>query len=310
MKKYIGSLLLLFAAAIWGMAFAAQSSVADEIKPFTFNCLRMYIGCAVLSIFILFRDKIQHRPILPAQPTERKCLLIGGAVCGIVLFIATNLQQFGISLYPEEAAASGRSGFLTAIYVVFVPLCGVFLKKKIHFSIWIAVVLAVAGMYLLCMQNGFSGIYSGDFVVLLCSVFFTAHILSIDYYVKKTDSVKLSCVQFFVGATLSLICSLLFESVDFSVVLKAWIPIVYTGVCSTGIAYTFQIAGQKTTAPAVASILCSLESVFAVIGGWLILGETLSLREIFGCAVMFAAIILSQVSGSVKSGNMQTAEIK
>lgn len=305
MKKFKGSLLLILAAAIWGTAFTAQTQAAQSIQPFTFNAVRSLIGCAVLAAFIGIRDgALKKNKIVPASKREFKKLLVGGIICGTVLFIATNFQQYGIYLYPSSVHnVSGRSGFITAMYVVLVPVCGLFFGKKVPFAVWSAVGLAIISLYLLCFTNGISGIYTGDMLMLLCALSFTAHIITIDRVIGESDGVKLSCIQFFVAGILSLICMFIFEKPSFKAILAAWLPIMYAGVLSSGVAYTLQIVGQRDTEPAVASILMSLECVFAGIGGWVILKERLSPREMFGCALMFAAVILAQSPAFIKRKN-------
>lgn len=293
MKKtsWKSPLLLLLTAVIWGVAFVAQSVGMEYVGGFTFNCVRNLIGSAVLvpCIFLLDRyaDKGQTQEAKPQA--DHKVLLTGGLCCGIALFVATNLQQFGM-----KYTAVGKAGFITAMYIVIVPLFGILLKKKIGLQIWISVLLAVAGLYLLCITEGFT-IGSGDLLVLLCAVCFSVHILIIDYFSPKTDGVKMSCIQFFVCGILSGIGMLLFEKPELGAILQAWQPILYAGALSCGVAYTLQIVGQKDMDPTVASLILSLESVISVLAGWLILGQKLSVRELCGCAVMFAAIILAQL---------------
>ncbi len=300
MKKNLkGSLILLLAALIWGFAFAAQSSAADSVGPFTFNAVRSCVGALFLVGVIAVRAGITKQPIIPAESQEKKGILLGGISCGVALFLAANFQQFGIWAYPDGVAASGRSGFLTAMYVVMVAFVGCFSGKKLHPIIPAAAVVAVLGMYMLCMSGGISGLYLGDLLCLICAVCFTGHILVVDRF-SAFDGIKISCIQFFTVGVLSGICMLAFEEVSMSSILSAWLPILYTGVCSSGIAYTLQIIGQKKAEPAVASIVMSLESVFAGVGGWLVLGEKLSARELGGCALVFAAVILAQVPDFIK----------
>lgn len=294
-QRIKGALLLLLAAAIWGFAFTAQTAAADTVEPFTFNGLRSVIGSVVLLGYILLRARRSGDPVVPAEPADRKTLLLGGVLCGAVLFVSVNFQQFGIASYPDGVAVSGRGGFITALYVILVPVCGFFFHRRVQPIVWGAVAVSLAGMYLLCFTSGFSGLYWGDVLVFGCALSFTAHILVVDHFARRTDGVKLSCVQFFTCGALSLIGMVLFESPDWSAVLQAWLPLLYAGVMSSGVAYTLQIIGQKTTEPAVAPLVMSLESVFAGIGGWLILNERLSARELLGCALVFAAVILAQM---------------
>lgn len=300
MNKFVlrQSLLLLLTAVIWGVSFVAQSVSTDYIGAFTFNAVRNLLGAVVLipCIWVLKKVNRNEAPVdnrSAAQQTKeagRKNLLTGGISCGVLLFIASNLQQIGI-----QYTTVGKAGFITAMYIVLVPVLGIFLKKKVSARVWGAVVIAVAGLYMLCMTDGSFSLQKGDFLVLLCALVFTLHILVIDYFSPKVDGVKMSCIQFFVCALLSGICMLLFEEPDLALILAAWVPVLYAGVLSCGVAYTLQIVGQKGMNPTVASLILSLESVVSVIAGWIILGEALSGRELLGCALMFAAIILVQL---------------
>jgi drug/metabolite transporter (DMT)-like permease len=226
-------------------------------------------------------------------------MLFGGAICGIILFFAVNFQQFGIAAYPEEAAASGRAGFLTATYVIMVALCTWISGKKLHPNVLIATVVCIIGMSMLCLSDGFYGIYLGDILVLVSAAFFTAYILIIDHF-SNLDSINMSCIQFFVCGTLSLIAMFIFEKPNTDALLAAWLPILYTGIFSSGVGYTLQIVGQKYTQPATASIIMSLESVFAALAGWFILKECLNESELIGCALVFFAVILAQIPGLKK----------
>ena len=225
---------------------------------------------------------------------DGKTLLKGGICCGIVFFIASNLQQFGI-----QYTTVGKAGFITALYIVLVPLLGIFVGKAAGLRVWISVALAVAGLYLLCITGGFS-IGKGDFLVLLCALAFTIHILVIDYFSPKTDGVRLSCMQFFVCCIFSGIGMLITEKPEITAILQAWMPILYAGVMSCGVAYTLQIVGQKGMDPTVASLIMSLESVISVLAGWALLGQRLSARELAGCALMFTAIVLAQLPGKIR----------
>lgn len=301
MNKYTlrQSVLLLLTAAIWGVAFVAQSVGMDYVGPFTFNTVRSLIGGIVLIPCIVLLKRINAGSKDTAGAAEhasgdlagqRKVLLTGGVACGVLLCIASNLQQFGI-MYTSV----GKSGFITAMYIVLVPVVGIFLKKKAGVKIWCSVAIAVCGLYLLCMtDNGFS-IQKGDLLLLLGAVAFSFHILTIDYFSPKVDGVKMSCIQFFTCGILSMVCMFLFEQPQIGAILQAWMPIVYAGVMSCGVAYTLQIVGQKGMNPTVASLILSTESVISVIAGWLILHQKLSGRELLGCVLMFVAIILVQL---------------
>ena len=228
----------------------------------------------------------QNRPV---TRTEKSRQLLAGAVCGVLLFAATTLQQFGLL-----DTTVGKSGFVTALYIVFVPILGAIMGKRAGLKVWLCALAAVCGMYLLCVGSGFS-VSGGDLLTLGCAVLFAVHICYVGAVVPNMDGVRLSCVQFLVCSALSAVGMLLFEAPDWGSILQCWWPIVYAGVFSGGVAYTFQIIGERDVQPALASLLMSLESVFAALFGWLLLDQTLSARELFGCAVMFAAIILSQL---------------
>lgn len=298
-----GSLILLTASFIWGLAFVAQSAAAELVPPFIFNALRSFIGALVLYLFWLITNKDKSSRFLPKERTERKNYYKAALACGICLAVSINLQQFGIALYPENASSEARAGFITSLYVILVPIFSVFIKKKIAPAVWLAVAVALAGVYMLCMSGGISGIYMSDLLIFLCTISFTLHIFAIDKYVGFTGGVKLSILQFLVCGIISLVPSLIFELgvIDFGNILKAMPQILYMGIMSSGVAYTFQIVGQKYAEPAVASISMSFESVFAALGGWLISGNALSNREIIGCVLVFAAIIVAQIPDFIKN---------
>lgn len=230
-----------------------------------------------------------HPTALYPASGNRKDLIIGGISCGICLCLASNFQQFGI-----KYTTVGKAGFITACYIVIVPIIGLFLGKKCSKFIWAAVAMALIGLYLLCITDGFS-IGKGDLLVLVCAFLFSIHILVIDHFSPKADGVKLSCIQFLTCGILSGIPALLFEHPEFSAICRAWMPILYAGIMSCGVAYTLQIIGQKNMNPTVASLILSLESCISVLAGWVLLGQQLSAKEILGCVIMFAAIILAQL---------------
>lgn len=288
------SLLLLLTATIWGVAFVAQSVGMNYVGPFTFNMIRSIIGGIVLIPCIFLLDKVLPKEKKEQTEKERKkesrTLLTGGICCGILLALASNFQQIGI-----KYTTVGRAGFITACYIIIVPLIGmIFLNKKCGSTIWLAVVLALIGLYLLCITEEFS-IGQGDFLVLICSFLFSVHILVIDYFSPLVDGVKMSCIQFFVCGIVSGIPALFTETIIWRNILQAWMPILYSGVMSCGVAYTLQIIGQKNMNPTVASLILSLESCIAVLAGWMILGERLTSREAIGCVLMFAAIVFAQL---------------
>ena len=278
--------MLLLTSLIWGTAFVAQSVGMDFLGPFTFNGVRSLIGGAALLPCIWLLEKINGKPEVEGT---RKDLIQGGIACGLLLFTASSLQQMGI-----QYTTAGKAGFITAFYIVFVPVLGIFLKKAAGWKVWIAVALALAGLYFLCIKEGFS-VGRGDILGFLCALIFAVHILVIDYYSPKVDGVKLSCIQFFVCGIASMPFMFLTENPQMGNILDAWLPILYAGVMSCGVAYTLQILGQKNMNPAIASLLLSMESCFSVLSGWIILGETLSAREGIGCVLMFVAIILAQL---------------
>ena len=260
----------------------------EYIGPFTFNAVRNLIGAVVLLPCIALLKKV--RTSERTAVADKRATVIGGLCCGVFLLVASSLQQIGI-MYTTV----GKAGFITAMYIVLVPLGGIFLKKKVGARVWFAVLLAVAGLYLLCMTDGGFSLQKGDILVLACALAFAVHILVIDHFSSKVDGVKMSCIQFFVCAVLSGVCMLLFESPDMAAILQAWVPVLYAGVFSCGVGYTLQIIGQRGLNPTVASLILSLESVVSVIAGWLILHQAMSGRELSGCVLMFAAIILVQL---------------
>lgn len=303
MNKFVlrQSFLLLLTATIWGVAFVAQSVGMDYVGPFTFNATRNLIGAVVLLPCIGLLNKINGNKNenldeknsdqkSSDKRTQNKLLLTGGVCCGVVLFIASTFQQIGI-----QYTSVGKAGFITAMYIVIVPLLGIFLHKKVGIRMFGAVLLAVTGLYLLCMTGGGFVFQTGDILELICALVFSIHILVIDYFSPKVDGVKMSCIQFFTCSILSAVGMIIFEEPQLELIFAAWMPILYAGVMSCGVAYTLQIVGQKGMNPTVASLIMSLESVISVIAGWLILGQKLSPRELCGCALVFAAIIIVQL---------------
>lgn len=285
MKKVRGSLMLMLAALIWGNAFVAQSVSMDYIGPWTFNCIRSLIAGVTLLILIPFLDKARD---VSQKNNNPSVLWKGGILTGIVLCAASIFQQTGI-----QYTTVGKAGFLTALYTVIVPVLGILIGRKTRPVVWISVCISVIGMYLLTMNGKFS-LSRGDLLVLICAFLFAVHILVIDHFSPLTDGVRLSCIQFFTAGILSLI-PMIMEHPSFSNILKAWLPVLYAGVFSSAGGYTLQILGQKDADPAVASMILSLESVFAALAGFIFLHQEMSLREVTGCAMIFAAIILSQM---------------
>ena len=295
-KKMQSNILLLFTALIWGSSFVAQKSGMDYIEPLTFNGIRMVIGGLVLIPFILLMDRKKARdgaaePMSDEEKAKaRKKIIAGGICCGLAIFVASSLQQFGVSY-----TTAGKAGFITTLYVVIVPIISVLLRKRVRSILWLCVFLGVVGLYLLCMTDDSFKLAFGDMLVLLCAVAFAVHIMVVDHFAAKLDGTKLSCIQFLTSGILGLIGMAIFESPDINAILDCWLPILYAGVLSCGLGYTFQVIAQKYAEPTVASLLMSLESVFAVISGAILLHETMSMRELTGCAVIFAAVIISQL---------------
>ncbi len=284
--------MLTSAAMIWGVAFVAQSVGMNYVEPFTFNAVRILIAGIVLVFYILFRNYFDKRSNLKSKAitnSNKRDLIIGGILCGIALFAASSLQQIGL-----QYTTAGKAGFLTTLYIVIVPLLGILNKRGVAVKVWIGVIIAVFGMYLLCINEGFA-INKGDLLVIICALVFSVHILIIDRYSPLVDGVMMSCIQFFTCGVLSVIPMIMFERPEISSILEAWLPILYAGALSGGVAYTFQIIGQKGTDPAVSSLLLSLESVFAALGGFIILGETFTEREFIGSLLIFMAVIITQL---------------
>lgn len=308
-KKLKSSMFLLITAIIWGSSFVAQKEGMNLIGPLAYNGTRTIIGGIVLLpvIFAFKRQKSTDTSGVPetmesVTPEEKransKTLIIGGICCGLALCVGGNIQQIG--LYYTTA---GKSGFITTLYVVLVPLLGLLLKKRVRPVIWFCIMAAAVGLYFLCMPHGggFGQINKGDLITLLSAFFFAIHILVVDYFSPKVDGVKLSCIQFFVCGIVSLMFMYLvdtalgFDMPTLGAMIGSWLPLLYSGALSCGVGYTFQVLGQKYADPAVASMLLSLESVFAVITGMIVLGEVMSLREVIGCLIMFTAITVAQL---------------
>lgn len=289
-NKLKQNLFPLLAAFIWGTAFVAQSVSTDYVQPFTFNAARAFIAFFVLlAVNALFARGRRRSGQADPAPGSRRDLVLGGLCCGLLLAVASNLQQAGLS-----DTSAGKAGFITALYVVLVPVLGIFLKKRASLQVWASVAIAVVGLYLLCIKEDFS-IQPSDLYVLLCALVFSLHILCVDHFARRVDGVKLSCAQFLVVFLLSGAGALALEEPSLSALAQCAWPILYVGVFSSGVAYTLQILAQKDGDPTIVSILLSLESVFSVIAGAVILGDRMSGREYTGCLLMFAAVLLSQV---------------
>ncbi len=288
-KRIKGNLLLLLTSIIWGCAFVAQRVGMDHIGPFTFQAVRTVIAGFVLIPVFMISDRIKKKKGVYNKMTksDRKSLVLGGVLCGIALCGATNFQQVGLL-----KTSVGKAGFITALYIVIVPLLGFFIGKKVKIHNIVCVIVALAGLYLLCIGEGFR-ISASDFYIFLCALIFSGHILIVDHFVQKVDPVKMSCIQMFVAGGLSALLMLAFEEPKISMIADAYIPLLYAGVLSSGVAYTLQIVGQKSTSPTTASMILSLEAVFSLLSGAIILSQIPTLKEVAGCFLMFLAIIFS-----------------
>ena len=287
--------MLLITSLIWGTSFVAQSDGMNYIEPFTYNSMRTLLGGFVLIPVILLFRFIDKRSGKEKKTHSLKNTLVGGICCGVILFIASSFQQAGIA-----QTTAGKAGFVTALYIVIVPLIGIFLHRKMPLRMWLFIAAALAGFWLLCISDNFS-ISGGDLLVFFGALFFALHITVIDYFNGKgTDGVLMSCIQFFTAGLLMLICMFIFEKPVIDNIIQARVSILYAGIMSCGVAYTLQILGQRHTSPTLATLLMSLESVFAALSGWLILGEKLSIKELLGCILIFSAVILAQLAGTDK----------
>ena len=289
MKKFSlkSSLLLFLAAFIWGVAFVAQSVGMDYMGPLTFNGARFLMGSLVLLPFVLVRRKQNKKT--GKEPASLKTTIVGGVCCGLALCSASLFQQYGI-MYTTV----GKAGFITTLYIILVPFFGIFLKKRIPGKVWIGAVIAAAGMYLLCMSERLA-LSRGDTLVFICAVLFSVHILVIDHFSPMADGVELSCIQFLTAGVIGSIGAILFEQPTLKCLIDGIIPLAYAGILSSGVAYTLQVVGQKDMDPTVASLILSMESVFSALAGWMILHQKLSGRELFGCVLVFMAVILVQL---------------
>lgn len=278
---------MFLAAFIWGVAFVAQSVGMDYMGPLSFNGGRFLLGAAVLLPAVVIRRKKNKKAGI--APADTKTTIIGGICCGLAICSASIMQQFGV-MYTTV----GKAGFITTLYIILVPFFGIFLKKKIPVTVWIGAVIAAFGMYLLCMSESLS-LGKGDALVFICAILFSVHILVIDYFSPKADGVELSCIQFLTSGVIAFVLAFIFEKPVISDFVAGIVPLAYAGIMSCGVAYTFQILGQKDMDPTVASLILSLESVVAMLAGWVILHEALSTRELLGCLLVFCAVILVQL---------------
>lgn len=297
---------MLLAAFFWGTTFVAQDLASDAVGPFTFNGMRMVLGALLLIPVILIRGKGKLFASAPTK-AEKKTLLSASLLCGAVVFVAANLQQFGITM----GTGAGKSGFITAMYVVMVPIAGLFLGKKVHPLIWGCIVAAAVGLYFLCMASfdeGIAGVLNnlkmsvGDLLTLGCAIFYTLHIICIDFKASQVDGVLLSCLQFLFAGVVGLICAFVIEKPSLDAILQGSGGILYSAFFSCAIAYTLQILGQQCTPAAIASILMCMESVFAVLSDMIILKTTLRIEELLGCILMFIAIVFSNLTPFLPQG--------
>ena len=301
-NQLTGTLILLLTAAVWGVSFVAQSASMEYIGPFTFSAIRCMMGTLVLVPVILgVRAYMLKRPEKYAGSVYVHVFdsntLKGGVYSGILLFIASNLQTIAL-----KTASAGKGGFITAMYIIMVPIFGLFLRKKAGFNVWISVVLAAVGLYLLCMKEALR-FGSDDLLLLACAVFFAIQILAVDKYVPYANGIAMAAIEFAVCSLLSAPVMLLFENPQWNMIMECMGALLYAGIGSCGVAYTLQIIGQKYVEPATASLVMSLESVISAISGALILHQMMSGREIWGCTLMFAAIVLAQQNIKIKRLN-------
>ncbi len=295
-QKARNSMLLAFVTIIWGVAFVAQSKGADETGPYSFNCIRSLLGGLVLLPVISLLDRIGLSKKRPVNSQERKTLIIGGIACGVALFVASTVQQLGI-FYGNSV---GKAGFLTACYIVIVPILSMFYKERCGKNVWVGVGMTLVGLYLLCIKESFL-LQKNDILLLLSAFCFSIQILLIDYFSPKVDGVRLAAIEFFTCGILGIIPMVFIEIRNlvewfqgFST-WNAWGPILYAGILSCGVAYTLQIIGQNGLNPTVASLIMSLEAVISVLAGWLLLGQKMSAKELIGCGLMFGAIVIAQI---------------
>ena len=301
-NQIIGIILLVLTSFIWGTAFVAQSDAMDHIGPMTMNGLRTLLAAVVLFPLIFVSDKIKgKKPSLlgTEDKTQKKKVLLYGLLCGIAITFASTIQQWGI-----KYTSVGKSGFLTTLYVVFAPLIGLLLGKKINWNGWVAVVLAMAGMFLICIEKN-EPLNIGDLLVVISAIFFAIHILFVDKFIHETDGIRLSCMQFIVCGVTCLVGALIFEEIEIKAIINASFSIIYTGVFSAALGYTLQIVAQRWVAPHIAPLIMCLESVFALFAGILLRHENLHTQVYWGCVLVFVAIILAQIQFKSKKGKKQ-----
>ncbi|MDA9030241.1 DMT family transporter [Candidatus Pseudothioglobus singularis] len=286
-KVIRADLIMLLAAAIWGFAFVAQREGMETMGPFLFNAARFFIGSAVLFPFVWYLSKKNKTPT--NKETSTKKLLIAGSIAGLFLFLASSFQQVGI-----QYTTAGKAGFITGLYIFFVPLIGIFFGQRTGSGTWLGAFIAVIGLYLLSINDDFS-IARGDLLQLICAVFFAAHILVVGYVAKRMDPLKLSLIQYVVSGVLSFFIAVAIEMITWQMIVDTAIPLLYAGVMSIGVGYTLQVVAQQHAKSSHAAIILGLEGAFAVLGGWLILDENLSTRGLIGCGLMLSGMFLSQL---------------
>lgn len=299
MYNFSGIIMLTMCSLIWGTAFIAQSVGAEYLEPLTFNCARSFFAALFLLPCFLIFDKLAGKPLSlwgTKDKATRQKLLRGGVICGVALAIASLFQQIGMA-----HTTVGKAGFITSLYIVIVPILGMlFFKNKVNILQWLSVVIATVGMYFICINEAFT-INKGDMFILTCAFCFTIHILCIESVIQGLDGVRLSFIQLFVCALINGVLMFIFETPSWKNLTLAWEAVAYAGIMSSGVGYTLQIIGQKHVSSVIASMLMSLESVFAMLSGWLLLGQVLTTRELWGCALVFVAIILAQIPMPSKS---------
>ncbi|MBE6754456.1 MAG: DMT family transporter [Ruminococcaceae bacterium] len=289
-KNLRGSLILLLCALIWGCAFVAQDVGMNYVEPYTFTAARSFIGAAALLLFSTVKDAAaRKRGVQPPDKAAKKLQLKAGLCAGIALFVPAAMQQIGL-VYTSP----GKSGFITAMYIVVVPILGMFFGKKAGLNVWISVAIAIAGLYLLCMKGQLT-IERGDAITLVSVVFWAVQIMTVDYFAPRVDCVKMTCMSFAVCGTLAAVMALLTETPTWPALVQCAIPLLYAGIMSSGVAFTLQAIGQRMTAPTVAAVMMSMESVFAALAGFVLFNERFNNRELMGCLLMLAAVILAQI---------------
>ena len=288
-QKLKGNIILFITAIIWGISFVSQSVGMDYIGPNTFMGIRTLMGGIILLPVIAMIDKSKKKQGT-YEKTDMKKLIKYGSVCGVFLCVAQTLQTYGL-----QTTTTAKSGFLTALYIIFVAIIGLFVGKKLNIKMVTGILTAVIGMYFLCLYGEKADFNMGDVLTIICAIFFAGQILCIDKFVSGIDGLKLSCTQFLVAGTINTLLMFILETPDVSAIMSCATALLYSGIMSCGVAYTLQVVGQRYAEPTTASIIMSLESVFAAIAGWILLGEAMALPQIIGCLLMFLAIVLVQL---------------